>query len=122
MSEYVYMADGKWIKGLFPFFETWPWILRSLEDYITNEQPWQIIHWFIIDKNDNLKIYTKIHNVMQNSIQDSLLTMIEDSRVKYIVGPISKYYDMEYFIKYLTDSKIEFKKELNSEGAWILFM
>lgn len=124
MSEYVYIAeaDGKWIKGLFPFTETWPWILRSLEDYITNEQPWQIIHWFIIDKNDNLKIYTKIHNVMQNSMQDSLLSMIEDSRVKYIVGPISKCYDMEYFIKYLTDSKIEFKKELNSEGAWILFM
>ena len=122
MSENIYIADGKWIKGLFPVSETWQWVLRSLEDYVTNEQPWQIAHWFIIDKNDNLKIYAKFYNVMQNSIQNSLLAMIEDSRVKYIVGPISKCYDMEYFIKYLTDNKIEFKKELNSKGAWMLFM
>ena len=120
MSEYI--VDGKWIKGLFPVSETRRWILGSLEDYITNEQLWQIIHWFIIDKNDNLKIYKKFYNVMQNSIQDSLLAMIEDSRVKYIVGPISKCYDMEYFIKYLTNNNIKFKKELNSEGTWILFI
>ena len=76
MSENI-LANGKWIKGLFPISETWSWILRCLEDYITNEQPWQITHWFIIDKNDNLKIYTKFYNVMQNSMQNNEKLFVE---------------------------------------------
>lgn len=122
MNEDKYIADGKWIKGLFPLTVTWQWILKSSEDYIAYEMPWQMTHWFIIDKNDNLKIYGKFYNIIHNSICDSISAMIEDPNIKYIVGPISKHYNMEYFIEYLTDNNIKFNKELDSEGKWKLFM
>lgn len=122
MNEDKYIADGKWIKGLFHLSITWQWVHKSLVDYITNEMPWQMTHWFIIDKNDNLKIYRKFYNIMSNSIYDSISAMIEDSNIKHIVGPISKYYNMEYFIEYLTNNNIEFNKELDNEGKWKLFL
>ena len=122
VSNEKYIADGKMIKCLFPFYTMWDWILRSLEDYVAYEQPYQITHWFVIDKNNNLKIYRKIYNTLHEGIYNSVSAMIEDSNIKYIVGPISKCYNMEYFIEYLTDNNIKFNKELDSEGKWKLFV
>ena len=122
MNENKYFANGKWIKGLFPSSITWQWVIKCLEEYTKNELPWQMIHWVIIDKNNNLKIYRKFYNALSNSICNCLSAMIEDSNIKYIIGPVSKQYNVNYFIDYLSDNNIEFNKELNNEGAWKVFL
>ena len=112
---------GIWEKGLFHVSETSPWLLSTIKDYGNNEQPHQILHWVVIDNQNNLKLFTTFYSCFTDTLYDTLKKVIDAPRIQYVVGSLSKQYDLTYFIKYLTDHNIEFNKEMNDNNEWKLF-
>ena len=121
MNDDKYVATGTWKKGLFPAYITWGWTLKALEDYVRKEQPWQALKWIVMDKNDNLKIYTTHFHIIQHSIQDILSILIDEPRIKYVVGLCSEHYNLSYFTEYLKNAGIVYNKEMSGDGKWKLF-
>ena len=96
-------------------------VMDAIGEYGSNELPHQFIYFYVITKDDHLKIYSIISNLLEKSFKDILDIIAENERIKTIVGPITKKYGMVYYETYLKDHNIKYDFEKNNEGRIVIF-
>ena len=96
------------------------WAIESIKEYGSNfnkdRNPYQRIDFCVLTNEGFIKIFTTAVNFIQQSFNDLIDEVCEDTRIKTIVGPISNLYDFRYFQEYLDEQDIDYFYDVNEEG------
>lgn len=88
------------------------WIMESIKEYGQNKMPYYKQCFLIIDNHNNLKIFSKIINLINTSYNDIIKDICENEYVNKFIAPLSQKYNLTYFDEYCKINNIEFKYSL----------
>lgn len=96
------------------------WAIESIKEYTNNfnnnRNPYQRIDFCVLTNEGFIKIFTTTVNFIQQSFNDLLDQICENTQIKTIVGPISKRYTWHYYQDYLDEQDIEYFYDVDAEG------